>query len=565
VHSSRGRLLCGLAVIALASAAAAPAPSRGAPQANWNGRIAFDSLRGGNRDIYAIASPPCPLSDPSFCHDGGRGTPAPDPAPQRVTTDPAPDTHPSWLPTSIRRLARPHAIAFARTTPDGNTDIYHVEVPESATNVAQRVTTDPRADSAPSWASEPLPGSPGSLPRFALPPIAFERNVDGTRDIFIANYDGSDVTNLTNSPGVDDANPDWAHYTPWEDDQAFLTFDSDRSGQRDVWAMGVSYDQQTNSYRPTALRPVTHDPQPASAEPSWFGWGIEGSASTSVDWVAFAGPNGDGRVNQISYAEFDRRNPGTLALTSPFSDTRTAFFTLGDGTAQETAPAWSPTGDRVAYQSGRDGNEEIYVMDPLSDGPAGDVNVSQFAGDDRNPDWEPIEQRDNEAYPIQPKGRRAKRPRASKSSLPQPQPNPDSPPPTGASGRPPISLRCTVSGTRRNDVLRGTNRRDVLCGKGGRDRIYGGAGDDIIRGGAGADRLFGGRGRDYLLGGVGDDHLDGGPGVDTLEGGAGRDRINARDRAHDRIDGGRGRDRATTDKTGDRVMHVETVQRGRRR
>ena len=49
------------------------------------------------------------------------------------------------------------------------------------------------------------------------------------------------------------------------------------------------------------------------------------------------------------------------------------------GAASETAPAWSPAGDRIAFASDRDGNSEIYVVGAdgvgtrrLTDHPAGD-------------------------------------------------------------------------------------------------------------------------------------------------------------------------------------------------
>ena len=52
--------------------------------------------------------------------------------------------------------------------------------------------------------------------------------------------------------------------------------------------------------------------------------------------------------------------------------------------------------------------------------------------------------------------------------------------------------RCTITGTKGNDVLKGTEGSDVICGKGGADDLYGKGGDDQIYGGDGADdHLFG--------------------------------------------------------------------------
>ena len=113
--------------------------------------------------------------------------------------------------------------------------------------------------------------------------------------------------------------------------------------------------------------------------------------------------------------------------------------------------------------------------------------------------------------------------------------------------------RCTIQGTRGDDVLRGTRGPDVICGRGGNDTmiggdsydvLIGGLGHDVLRGGrgvdvliggAGRDRLVGDRRRDLLVGDTGPDRLFGAAGPDILRGGAGRDVVN----------GGDGRDRCS--------------------
>jgi len=59
--------------------------------------------------------------------------------------------------------------------------------------------------------------------------------------------------------------------------------------------------------------------------------------------------------------------------------------------------------------------------------------------------------------------------------------------------------RCTVKGTRRDDVLKGTPGKDVLCGKGGNDVLKGKGGNDVLIGGPGNDTLNGGPGADRLV------------------------------------------------------------------
>jgi Calx-beta domain/RTX calcium-binding nonapeptide repeat (4 copies) len=78
---------------------------------------------------------------------------------------------------------------------------------------------------------------------------------------------------------------------------------------------------------------------------------------------------------------------------------------------------------------------------------------------------------------------------------------------------------CTITGTKKADVLIGTPGNDVICGRNGNDEISGMGGNDVLLGGMGKDTLIGGPGNDLLVGGQGRDDLQGGDGNDTLQGG----------------------------------------------
>ena len=54
--------------------------------------------------------------------------------------------------------------------------------------------------------------------------------------------------------------------------------------------------------------------------------------------------------------------------------------------AADLAPVWSPDGTRIAFESLRDGNSEIYVMD--ADG-SNQVNLTRHEADDHAPSWSP--------------------------------------------------------------------------------------------------------------------------------------------------------------------------------
>ena len=54
--------------------------------------------------------------------------------------------------------------------------------------------------------------------------------------------------------------------------------------------------------------------------------------------------------------------------------------------AQDSAPAWSPDGTRIAFQSIRGGNSDIYVM--VADG-ANPINLTNHPAEHSDPAWGP--------------------------------------------------------------------------------------------------------------------------------------------------------------------------------
>jgi Tol biopolymer transport system component len=54
--------------------------------------------------------------------------------------------------------------------------------------------------------------------------------------------------------------------------------------------------------------------------------------------------------------------------------------------APDLIPVWSPDGARIAFESGRDGNSEIYVMDADGSNP---LNLTHNPADDHAPAWSP--------------------------------------------------------------------------------------------------------------------------------------------------------------------------------
>ena len=68
-------------------------------------------------------------------------------------------------------------------------------------------------------------------------------------------------------------------------------------------------------------------------------------------------------------------------------DTPENLKRLTTSRAVEAAPAWAPDGKRIVFQSDRDGNAEVYVMN--ADGTK-QRRLTHNAAQDGLPDWQPV-------------------------------------------------------------------------------------------------------------------------------------------------------------------------------
>ena len=179
-----------------------------------------------------------------------------------------------------------------------------------------RVTDDGGHDDWPSWSPD------GSR-------IAFQSDRSGNDDIWIVNVDGSGLAQLTYHP-ADDRHPNWSP------DGKRIAFTSKRSGAEDVWVIDVAKALQGDDAHAINLTKSPHQDR----YPFWSPDGRQITFNTNRDGNA-----------EIYLMNADGSGPRNLSQ-SPKS--------------KEGLADWSPDGQRLVFYSDRSGNKDVYIMDLAS-------------------------------------------------------------------------------------------------------------------------------------------------------------------------------------------------------
>lgn len=173
-----------------------------------NGKIAFQSNRDGNYEIYVM--------DP----DGANQT--------RLTYSPGEDYDAAWSPDGRK-------IAFSSRR-DGDFEIYVMNADGSGLTALTDNTSD---DIEPAWSPD------GTM-------IAFVSGRDGDNEVYVMNADGAGPVRLTFAPGYEFA-PDWSP------DSTKIVFSSSRDFDHEIYVMDANGANQTR---------LTFTPD-FDLEPSW--------------------------------------------------------------------------------------------------------------------------------------------------------------------------------------------------------------------------------------------------------------------------------------------------------
>lgn len=182
--------------------------------------------------------------------------------------------------------------------------------------------------------------------------IAFGGGPGQKHDVFVMDADGSNIENLTESPGADDASPSWSP------DGRRIVFHSDSDGNYDIYWMMSS----VGGPKPKSL---TSDPA-QDKHPEW---------SPDGDWIVF---------------ESDRLDDGDLE-PGPFdiyvmTSEGESEEPLTESPADDGVPVWSPDGQRIAFRSNRESGYEVWRMDSQG---GDEEQVTYEDGTVRAPAWSP--------------------------------------------------------------------------------------------------------------------------------------------------------------------------------
>lgn len=197
----------------------------------------------------------------------------------------------------------------------------------------------------------------------SLNKFVFSATVDGDSDIYLTDWDGQKISNLTNTATLFDTAPEISpdskyiayissEHQPdimvmkadgtdqvnitnhsgrygllsWSPDSKVLFFSSDRGGTPNIFSVKPDGNDLTNISQ---------------------GRGLDGTFSLSPDGQSIT---------------FDSDREGAMDIFS-ININGKSLVNLTNHPARDVEPRWSPNGEKIAFRSDRDGGWDIYIMD----------------------------------------------------------------------------------------------------------------------------------------------------------------------------------------------------------
>ncbi len=263
-------------------------------------------------------------------------------------------------------------IAFVRSA-NGNSEIYTMKADgTSQTNI----TNDAAVDDMPVW-------SPDGTK------IAFTSNRAGNFELYVMDADGSNVTRLTNNPTQFDWDPSWAA------DGTKIAFTREGAGEQAIYTVPASGGAPTllldgahdGAFSPDGTRLAYSDYENGDDSAEIYVRTLATGATQQITWNTRVDTDPewspDGTMVAVS-----RFEPGDGLTDMEVWIVEANGFNEDKLVGPEAMyPGWAPDGTRVAYSGYAGGNWDIYVTSPVPGNPS--TRLTTAGGVDADPDWQP--------------------------------------------------------------------------------------------------------------------------------------------------------------------------------
>ncbi len=215
--------------------------------------------------------------------------------------------------------------------------------------------------------------------------IAFVSSTTGTKEIYIADFDGHNPRRFTNTGTI-------TLFPAWSSDGRYLAYTDYRHGKPELFIRHIKEKRGTvvrvegSSITPAWVpekfalaASLSHEGNPAIYLLSGNGkitrklthhWGIDVAPTWSPDGKEFAFVSNRSGSPQIFVKNIESGNVRRLTYEGDYN----------------TSPQWSPMGNYIAYVGLKNGHHDIYLIGTDGNGP---IQLTRDAGNNESPTWSP--------------------------------------------------------------------------------------------------------------------------------------------------------------------------------